>query len=71
MNKQAAMNTAMIVLAYGLGGAGFAAMMMIAPLFTMTALGIGGLVFLVRAIYQIECGRIKCEQSQEELRKFR
>lgn len=71
MNKQAAMNTAMIVLAYGLGGAGFAAMMMIAPLFTMTVLGIGGLVFLVRAIYQIERGRIQCEQSQEELRKFR
>jgi hypothetical protein len=71
MNKQAAMNTAMIVLAYGLSGAGFAAMMMIAPLFTMIGIGVVGLVFLVRSIYNIECGRIKCEQSQEELRKFR
>jgi len=40
-------------------------------LFAMSAVGLVALVFLIRAIYQIERGRIQCEQSQEELRKLR
>jgi hypothetical protein len=71
MHKQAALNTVLIVTAFTLCAAGFAAMMTVAPLFAMSVVGLVALVFLIRAIYQIERGRIQCEQSQEELRKLR
>lgn len=71
MNKQAAKNTALTVLSFTMAGAGFTAMMMIAPMFTLLALGLGGLAFLIRAIYQIECSRLACEQSQAEMRDLR
>lgn len=71
VNKQAAKNTALTVLSFTLAGAGFTAMMMIDPMFTMLTIGLGGLAFLIRAIYQIECGRIECERSQEKMRSLR
>ena len=71
MNKRAAINTAMTVISFSLAGAGFAGMMMIAPLFTMCMLGAAGICFLIAAIYRIECSRIDCERTQAELRKMR
>ena len=71
MNKQAAKNTAMTVAALGMSGFGFFAMMMIAPIFTMIAVGLIGIGFLVRAIYNLEKSRIECEESQARLRELK
>jgi len=71
MNKQAAKNTALTVAALGMSGLGFVAMMMIAPMFTMITLGLIGIGFLIRAIYNIEKGRIECEESQARMRELK
>ena len=71
MNKQAAKNTALTVAALGMSGFGFFAMMMIAPMFTMITLGLIGMGFLIRAIYNIEKGRIECEESQARMRELK
>lgn len=71
MNKQAAKNTFLIVAALGMTGVGFVAMLVTAPMFTMAGLGLIGMGFLIRAIYNLEKSRIECEQSQVRSRDLR
>lgn len=71
MNKQAAINTAMTVTAFCLSALGFVGMMIVAPTFTVTVMGLFGIGFMVRAIYNIEKGRIECEESQARLRELK
>ncbi len=71
MNKQAAKNTALIVGAFTMAGLGFAGMMTLAPMFTMIFLGLLASGFMIRAIYNIERGRIECEESQARLKDLR
>ncbi len=70
MNQAAAKSTFLIVMAFVAFAMGVVGMMMIAPQFTVTALAIAGVVFLIRAIYQIELARIQCEQSQADLKNL-
>jgi hypothetical protein len=70
MNREAAKSTLLIVMAFVAFAMGTMGMMMVAPQFTVTALAIAGVVFMVRAIYQIELARIKCEQSQADLKNL-
>ena len=54
MHKQAALNTFLIVSALTLTAAGFVGMLFIAPMFTMVMLGLIGVGFLIKAIYNLE-----------------
>ena len=59
MNKQAAINTALILAAFVMTALGFYGMMLIDAMYTITVLAIFGVVFLVKSIYDIEKGRIE------------
>ena len=59
MNKQAAINTALIIAAFVMTALGFYGMMLIDAMYTITVLAIFGVVFLVKSIYDIEKGRIE------------
>lgn len=59
MNKIAARNTAMIVLAMTMTALGFYGMMLVDPMYTLIMLALFGIVFLIKSIYDIEKGRIE------------
>jgi hypothetical protein len=67
MHKQAALNTFLTVAAFGLSGLGFYGMMFIAPMFTLTVLGIAGVAFLIKAIYNIEVARLNALKNLEQI----
>lgn len=71
MNKQAAINTALIIAAFVMTALGFYGMMLIDAMYTITVLAIFGVVFLVKSIYDIEKGRIESMGRLENIdRKY-
>ena len=71
MNKQAAINTALILAAFVMTALGFYGMMLIDAMYTITVLAIFGVVFLVKSIYDIEKGRIESMGRLENIdRKY-
>jgi len=58
VNKQAALNTFLIVTAACLVAGGLWAMMIIDPVYTLTGLACFGFLYLIKMIYDIEKGRI-------------
>ena len=71
MNKQAAINTALIIAAFVMTALGFYGMMLIDAMYTITVLAIFGVVFLVKSIYDIEKGRLESMGRLENIdRKY-